>query len=288
MAINDFRNKTVVITGAASGIGRSTALAFAREGANVVAADLRAETLEPVRGEIESLGVQCLAHAVDVADEAAMRAFAAAVQARFGAPHVLMNNAGIGYLGLFLDSDLAHWQRVVGVNLMGVVHGCYFFLPGMIAAGGARHVINVSSSAGNFPSPSMGAYAASKGVVSIWSEGLKMELADTDIHVTVLCPGVVNTPIVRIPYGVAPSVPDSTLARMQEYYDRAGCSPDAIAAAAVRAVRRDGDIVLSGPKAALAYYVRKVSVKLIRAVMIDFSRKAGYLPTARGARGSRP
>ncbi len=277
MAIKDFHRKTVVITGAASGIGRATALAFAREGANIVAADISADALEPFRKEIEALGVECMPCAVNVADESAMKAFSEMVQARFGAPHVLVNNAGIGYLGLFLQSDLAHWKRILDVNVMGVVHGCYYFLPMMIAAGDARHVINVSSSAGNFPSPSMGAYAASKGAVSIWSEGLKMELADSKVHVTVMCPGVINTPIVRNWAGVAPSVTDETLAKMRDYYQREGCSPDVVAKDMVRAVRGNGDIVLSGPKVALAYHARRISVKLIRAIMIDFSRKAGYL-----------
>ncbi len=277
MAIKDFKDKVVVVTGAASGIGRATALAFAREGASIVAADLHDEALQPVTREIESLGVACMPYAVDVSDETAMKAFAKAVGQRFGAPHVVVNNAGIGYLGLFLQSDLDHWQRILKVNVMGVVHGCYFFLPMMIAAGGPRNLLNVSSSAGNFPSPSMGAYAASKGAVSIWTEGLKMELADSNVHITTVCPGVINTGIVRSALGVAPSVPDSTLEKMREYYKQEGCEPDVVAADMVKAVRRDRDIVLSGPKVALAYHVRRISVILIRAIMIDFSRKSGYL-----------
>ncbi len=277
MAIKDLRDKIVVVTGAASGIGRATALAFAREGATIVAADLHEGALDPVSKEIEALGVACMAYAVDVADEAAMKVFAEAVGERFGAPHVVINNAGIGYLGLFLESDLEHWQRILRVNVMGVVHGCYFFLPMMIAAGGPRNLLNVSSSAGNFPSPSMGAYAASKGAVSIWTEGLKMELTDSNVHISTVCPGVINTPIVRGALGVAPSVPDSTLEKMREYYQKEGCEPGVVAADMVKAVKKDRDIVLTGPKAALVYQVRRLSLKLIRAVTIDFSRKAGYL-----------
>ncbi len=277
MAIKNLNDKIVVVTGAASGIGRATALAFAREGARIVAADLDGDALAAVCQEIEALGASCLTYAVNVADEAAVRTFAEQVGARWGAPHVLINNAGIGYLGLFLQSDLAHWRRILDVNVMGVVHGCYFFLPMMMAEGGPRHVLNVSSSAGNFPSPSMGAYAASKGAVSIWTEGLKMELADSNITVTTVCPGVINTAIVRNWAGVAPSVSDETLAKLRAYYESEGCPPDVVARAMVRAVRRDGDIVLSGPKVALAYHVRRISVKLIRAIMINFSRRSGYL-----------
>lgn len=277
MAIKNFKNRVVVVTGAASGIGRATALAFAREGAHIVAADLNEDALETLRPEIEALGVGYMPYAVSVADEAAMKTFAEAVQERFGPPHVLINNAGIGYLGLFLQSDLEHWRRILDVNVMGVVHGCYHFLPMMIAAGEPRHLLNVSSSAGNFPSPSMGAYAASKGAVSIWTEGLKMELAGSNIHVSTVCPGVINTAIVRNWAGVAPTVSDETLSKMREYYQREGCAPEVVANAMLKAVRNNGDIVLSGPKVRLAYHLRRISVKLIRAIMLDFSRKAGYL-----------
>ena len=277
MAIQDLRGKVVVITGAASGIGRATALAFAREGAQIAAADLKPEPLDVVRKEVEALGVSCLSHAVDVADADAMKAFAAAVEARFGAPHVVINNAGIGFIGPFLKSDLAHWHRMLDVNVMGVVHGCYFFLPGMIAAGGPRSVLNLSSSAGNFPSPSMGAYGVSKGAVGIFSEVLKMELTGSNVQVVTVCPGVVNTAIIRSNLGTAPSVSDATLAKLRDYYDRDGCSPDVIARDMLRAVKRGGDIVLSGPKSRLIYHVRRLSLRLLRAVMIRFSRQAGFM-----------
>jgi NAD(P)-dependent dehydrogenase (short-subunit alcohol dehydrogenase family) len=277
MAIRHLKDKVVVVTGAASGIGRETALAFAREGAHIVAADLKPEPLDAVRREVEALGVSCMSWVVDVADEAAMKGFAEAVAARFGAPHVVVNNAGIGFIGPFLASDLAHWKRMLHVNVMGVVHGCYFFLPGMLAAGGPRSLLNVSSSAGNFPSPSMAAYGASKGAVSNFTEVLKMELAGRNVHVATVCPGVVNTQIIRSHLGTSPSVSDATLQKLRAYYDSDGCTPDVIARDMVRAVKRDVDLVLTGPKSRLLYHVRRVSLGLLRALMIRFSRQAGFL-----------
>ena len=152
MAISNLQDKIVVITGAGSGIGRATALAFAREGAHIVASDIKRELLDELRFDIKALGSACATYSVDVSDQSAMQAFAEKVKSEVGVPHVLINNAGIGYIGKFLESDLAHWQRVLNINVMGVVHGCYYFLPMMLAAGDARAVLNVSSSSGNFPS----------------------------------------------------------------------------------------------------------------------------------------
>ena len=277
MAISNLQDKIVVITGAGSGIGRATALAFAREGAHIVASDIKRELLDELRFDIKALGSACATYSVDVSDQSAMQAFAEKVKSEVGVPHVLINNAGIGYIGKFLESDLAHWQRVLNINVMGVVHGCYYFLPMMLAAGDARAVLNVSSSSGNFPSPSMAAYGASKGAVSTFTETLKMELVDSKVHIATICPGVTNTPIVRGNINVGDKVSDETLEKLRHYYETKGCSPGVIAADMVNAVKTDKDIVLSGPGTALVYHTRRVSMKLLRLVMINFSRKSGYL-----------
>lgn len=277
MAISDFHGKQVLVTGAGSGIGRSTALAFAREGAGIFAVDLDATALQRLKADIENLGASCTTQLLDVTDEAAVKRFADTVQESVGAPHVLVNNAGIGYLGPFLESDLAHWKRVLDVNVMGVVHGCYHFLPKMLAAGGPRHVLNVSSSAGNFPAPTMAAYAASKAAVSGFSEVLKMELASTDVRVTTVCPGVINTPIVQVKNNVAPSVTEAQIRGLQDYYRREGCSPDVVANDMVKAVRENIDVLLTGPSARLVYHLRRISLRLVRAMTLRFARQSGYL-----------
>lgn len=277
MAITNLKRKQVLITGAGSGIGRAAAIAFAKRGANIIASDIQMAPLEAVKQEIEALGVSCLIHAVDVSNEIAMKEFAAAVHAKVGAVDVLINNAGIAYFGLFLESDLDHWPRVMNVNVMGVVHGCRYFIPQMIAAGGPRQVLNVASSAGNFPAPSMAAYAASKHAVAGFSEVLKMELAETQIGITTVCPGVINTAIVTTGAGVAPSVPASQIAKLQAYYVANGCSPDVVAEDMVRAVEKGQDICLTGPGAALVYHLKRLSLKLVRLATIFSAKKIGYL-----------
>lgn len=277
MAIANLKDKQVLITGAGSGIGRAAAIAFARRGANIVASDIQLGPLEAVKQEIETFGVTCLIYVVDVSNETAMEEFAASVHEKVGAVDVLINNAGIAYFGLFLESDLEHWPRVLNVNVMGVVHGCRYFIPQMIAAGGPRQVLNVASSAGNFPAPSMAAYAASKHAVAGFSEVLKMELADTQIGITTVCPGVINTAIVTTGAGVAPSVPASQIAKLQAYYVAKGCSPDVVAADMVRAVEKGQDICLTGPGAALVFHLKRLSLRLVRMATVVSARRMGYL-----------
>lgn len=277
MAINDLKGKQVLITGAGSGIGRAAALAFARRGAHIIASDIQLGTLESVKRDVEALGVSCMIHAVDVSNETAMKEFASLVHGKVGAVDVLVNNAGIAYFGLFLGSDLEHWPRVMNVNVMGVVHGCRYFIPQMIAAGGSRQVLNVASSAGNFPAPSMAAYAASKHAVAGFSEVLKMELAETQIGVTTVCPGVINTAIVTTGAGVAPSVPAAQIAKLQAYYLAKGCTPDVVAEDMVRAVEKGQDICLTGPGAALVYHLKRLSIKLVRMATVFSAKRMGYL-----------
>ena len=277
MGIADLRTKHVLVTGAASGIGRAAVLGFVKRGAHIVASDLNPTALEALKKEVETMGVHCMTHVVDVSDEAAMKQFADAVHGEVGAVDVLINNAGIGYLGHFLKSDLAHWDRVMKVNLMGVVHGCYFFIPKMVEAGGPRQVLNVASSAANYPVPTMAAYAASKYAVAGFSEVLKMELSGTSVCVTTVCPGVVNTAIVRSSGNVAPSITHEQIAKLQAYYQAKGCHPDLVAEDMVRAVESGRDLLLTGPYAKLVHRLKRVSVGAVRKLTIDSARKIGYL-----------
>ncbi len=277
MAVKNLRDKNVLVTGAGSGIGRATALEFAKRGARLIATDLQPAPLETLRGEIEALGTTCTVYTVDVSDEAAMRRLADDVHVAAGPLDVLVNNAGIGFLGPFLQSDLAHWPRVLGVNVMGVVHGCYFFIPRMIAGGGTRHVVIVASAAANYPPPSVAAYATSKFGVFGFAEVLKMELAETSVRVTTVCPGVINTAIVHpTPGSVSPAVGPEQQARLQAYYREHGASPDVVAKDIVRAVRRGTDVLMTGPAAKLFFYLRRISLRLARKLTYITANRVGY------------
>lgn len=166
--------KRVLVTGASSGIGRATAIAFACEGAEILLSDVDAQGLEPVRQIVLALGANCSAYAVDVADEVAMSAFATMVHAQGGPVDVLVNTARAGMLGP-LDPAKA-WQRAVGTNVIGAVHGLRLFLPKMHDAGGPRRVVNVLSMGMGAATPHPSVYAASRSPVLGLSDALSVEL----------------------------------------------------------------------------------------------------------------
>jgi NAD(P)-dependent dehydrogenase (short-subunit alcohol dehydrogenase family) len=277
MAVRELKNKWVLVSGAASGIGYETALAFARQGANVVVTDVNAAGLEAVQRDVDAVGVRCLSYAVDVSDEAAMREMAEAVHKQIGALDVLVNNAGIGYLGPFLQTSAQNWRRVFDVNVMGIVHACQAFLPAMIAAGGARHVVNVASAAGISPAPNLSAYSASKHAVMGLSDTLSIELDKTQVGVTVVCPGVINTPIIRNRSAVSAVIPPEQLDCLEAHYRKTGAHPSLVARQIVRGVKRGQDIVLAGPTAQAMFNVKRLSRWLARKATILGCKQNGYL-----------
>ncbi len=277
--MDSFSGRWVLVTGAAAGIGRATALAFASAGASLVLTDINRDALDRVADEVRGRGASCHCDVVDVGDAEAMQAFAQRVLAQVPGIHVLVNNAGIGYLGGFEDTPLQAWDRVLRVNVLGVVHGCRAFLPGMRAAGDERRIVNIASLAGIAPPPNLSAYAASKHAVMGLSEGLAMELrlAGSQVGVTVVCPGIINTDITKARHAVSAAIGDSQYARLTAYYEAQGVGPEIVADAIVRAVRKRRELVLVGPFAKPIYHLRRVSRRLAQRLMLADARRAGYV-----------
>ena len=200
--MKDFRGRTAVITGAGSGFGREFARIAAGLEMNVVLADVQQDALDAVVRELEARGTAVLAHRLDVSNGAEIEAMAAATDARFGATHLLFNNAGVGSGGLIWENSVRDWEWVLGVNLWGVIHGIRSFVPRMLAAAKkdasyAGHIVNTASMAGLLNAPNMGIYNVSKHAVVSFSETLYQDLAlvDAPIGASVLCPYFVPTGI---------------------------------------------------------------------------------------------
>jgi len=200
--ISDFKNKTAVLTGAGSGFGLECARIGAKLGMNLVLADVQQDALDKTVAEMQAAGAQVLAMRVDVSKADQMQALADAAFKRFGAPHFVFNNAGVGAGGLVWENTLKDWEWVMGVNVMGVVHGVHFFTPMMLAAAKGDpayqgHIVNTASMAGLLNAPNMGIYNVSKHAVVALSETLYQDLAlvTDQVSASVLCPFFVPTGI---------------------------------------------------------------------------------------------
>ncbi|MGJ7487955.1 SDR family oxidoreductase [Variovorax sp. LT2P21] len=200
--IQDFHGKTAVLTGAGSGFGLECARIGAARGMNLVLVDVQQDALDRVQAEMEAAGAQVLARRVDVSKADQMEALAEAVQQRFGAPHFVFNNAGVGAGGLVWESSVADWEWVLGVNVWGVVHGVRLFTPMMLAAAAKDpayrgHIVNTASMAGLLTPPNMGVYNVSKHAVVSLTETLYQDLAlvTDQIGASLLCPYFVATGI---------------------------------------------------------------------------------------------
>ena len=190
-------SEVCVVTGAASGIGRALADAFAAEGMHLVLADVDESRLQIAAAELTAQGVACIANVVDVSDPMAVERLAEATVERFGSVRVVCNNAGVSTMGRQWEVSIEDWDWVLGVCLGGVINGVRSFVPRLLEQGGPGHIVNTASMGGLLTGPFIGPYAAAKhGVVGL-SKGLRAELGGTEIGVTVVCPGMVNTSILE-------------------------------------------------------------------------------------------
>ncbi|MFC9293298.1 SDR family oxidoreductase [Streptomyces sp. NPDC057011] len=264
-----FGGQLVLVTGAASGIGRATAFAFAEAGARVVAVDRDAEgaarTAEMARlvGAPEAWG-EC----ADVSDEQAMEKLAAKVAAEYGIVDVLVNNAGIGLSGAFLDTSAEDWKKVLDVNLWGVIHGCRIFGRQMAERGQGGHIVNTASAAAYLPSRTLPAYSTSKAAVLMLSECLRAELASKSIGVSAICPGIVNTNITATSRfaGVDEAEEKRRQERSSRLYGLRNFPPEKVAEAILRAVVRNEAVVPVTPESKGALWMSRFAPRTLRRI----------------------
>lgn len=257
--MKQFKGRVAVITGAASGIGRATAMELARAGCHLALADLNAAGLDSARKEAEGLGVRVSTHRVDVSDLRAMEAFVAAVIAEHGGVNILINNAGVAATAPFEEQPLSDYEWLVGINFWGVVYGCKLFLPYLKRADEA-HIVNISSMFGLTGIPTQTAYCATKFAVRGFTESLWVELSPLGIGVTSVHPGMIATNIVRA--GRMSAGEEYQRAKVVERFESQGMPPSRAAKHIMTAIRRGRQRQLIGLEAHLTDWLRRAAPAL--------------------------
>ena len=254
--MRNLKDAVAVVTGAGSGIGRTTSLELASRGCDLALVDISEsgalETAEAVR----ALGRKVSVHVVDVADRDQMRALPDAVVSRHGKVNIVVNNAGVLVVSRFEDHTLQDFDWIMGINLWGVIYGSKFFLP-HIQRAGQGHMVNISSLAGFFPLPGMSSYSLTKYAVRGFSETLRAELASQNIGVTSVHPGIIDT---NIPGAArASGGSDQFRSAVSSALSRMGRTPEYAARKIVEGIERDASRVLIGPDARLFDWITRAS-----------------------------
>ncbi|MFE7751250.1 SDR family oxidoreductase [Streptomyces sp. NPDC057428] len=264
-----FGGQLVLVTGAAGGIGRATALSFAEAGARVVIVDRDADGAARTAATALLIGApEAWAEVVDVGDEQAMEKLAEKVAAVYGIVDVLVNNAGVGLAGSFLETTSEDWRRVLDINLWGVIHGCRFFGQRMADRGQGGHIVNIASAAAYQPSRMLPAYSTSKAAVLMLSECLRAELAGRSIGVSAICPGFVNTGITATAHfaGADEVEEDRLRERTGKLYARRNYPAEKVAHAVLNAVVHNRAVVPVTPEARGTRLLSRISPRVLRGV----------------------
>jgi NAD(P)-dependent dehydrogenase (short-subunit alcohol dehydrogenase family) len=268
--VRDLSGKTVLVTGAGSGIGRASAVAFGSRGADLVICDVNEEGLAETGETLKALGRSVFSRRVDVANAEEMREFADEVHQEVRALDILVNNAGVGLAACFLDTALEDWDWLLGINLRGVIHGCHFFLPPMVSRGVGGHVVNVASLAAYMPSETLSAYTTSKYAVLGLSEALRVELHRHRIGVTAACPGVINTPITANSRMRGAADAPGERERLTQLYQRRNYGPERVASNVLKAIQRNRAVAPISPESWIIYYLKRIAPGAVRALTRRF------------------
>jgi NAD(P)-dependent dehydrogenase (short-subunit alcohol dehydrogenase family) len=270
----DLAGRNVLITGAASGIGRATALAAAARGGRLVLTDLRDEPLHAVAEGIRAAGgtvLDCVP--ADVSEHEAVAAMAERVHAAHGPMGVVMNIAGISTWGPVERLQHHHWQRMVDVNLMGPIHVIEHFVPPMIEARQGGHLVNVSSAAGLIGLPWHAAYSASKFGLRGVSEVLRFDLHHQKIGVALVCPGAVKTPLVGTVEIVGVDREHPSAKKLHDHFVKSAQTPEQVAEKIVRGVERGTYIVYTSPDIRAAFLLQRYLPPAYEAIMMLLNKR---------------
>jgi NAD(P)-dependent dehydrogenase (short-subunit alcohol dehydrogenase family) len=246
-----FPEQRIAITGAASGLGRALALCYARAGWRVACLDINPNGLAETAEAVRAAGGTPLIAALDVRDSAAFEAVADAIHGAWGGIDVVINNAGIASMGDCVDAPLDEWDRVMDVNLMGVVRGCKRFGRWMVAAR-SGHIVNIASVAGLASAPGMASYGVSKAAVVALSEQLRAEMHPHGVGVTLVCPSFFQTNLLA-----SMDASEKAKARIHRWMQKSEHDADAIARMIFAAVEANRFLLIPHQKAVKAWRMKR-------------------------------
>ena len=250
------KGSKVFITGAASGIGRSTAVAISKLGGRLFLTDRNGKGLEETAAMVlQNGGEVCKSKVLDVTDYEAIKSFADEIHQNYGPVDILMNIAGIALFALPEDMTHGHWKKVIDVNLWGPIHAIECFLPEMIRAK-KGHVVNVASLAGLIGLPWHSAYSASKAGLVRLSEVLRVDLRQHNIGVTVVCPGAVETPLKQTVEILGVDVGSEKFQEAKSRFSEHAVSPDKVAGQIISAVKKNKFMVITSLDVRFFYYCK--------------------------------
>ncbi|MHA1301961.1 MAG: SDR family oxidoreductase [Candidatus Helarchaeota archaeon] len=268
MKIKDFKGKKCIITGAASGIGKSTAIKMGELGVNLFLTDINATGLKEVSEIIEKNGgIVSKYKALDISNYEDVKSFAEEIHKEFGAMDIIMNIAGISLWGEIHNLEHKHWQKCINVDLWGPIHVMECFLKETIKAGNGGHLVNVSSSAGLFGLPIHAPYSAAKaGLVGI-SEVIRFDLERYNIGVTLVCPGAVKTPLVDTLEVIGIDRTDPAALEIQDRFLERAITPDKAAEQIIRAIKKNKYLVLTSMDMKALHWLKRKMAPLYRLIM---------------------
>lgn len=268
--MKDLKGKKVFITGAASGIGQATAMAMAKLGCRLFLTDINGEGLRKTVEVISaSGGTVCVARDFNVGDYQSMEAFAKEVHEEFGSLDIMVNVAGIALFSQIEDMSHGDWEKVIKVNLWGVIHGLECFVPEMIHSGRGGHIVTISSTAGLIGLPWHTVYAATKHALVGMSECLRYDLRKHKIDVSVVCPGAVNTGLVKsVEIHADKEVTDKT----RSYFLKRAITPEKVAALIIRTIHKRKFMVITSMDIKLLYFLKKYCFPIYHFIMLTLGR----------------
>ncbi len=267
-----FTGKVVLVTGAASGLGRAIAVAFAGAGSNLVVVDVDEVGLKETAGMVDAAGGSCMRQRVDVSNREQMEGMAEAVLREFGRVDILVNNAGVAVGGELKDIPIEDIEWIVGVNLMGEIYGTRLFLPGMVERG-RGHIVNVSSLSGLAVLPLHIPYTTTKFGITGFTEALWIEAGRYGVGVTLVCPGAINTAIMS---KARLHAPDAVRERVEGLWtsrlEKKGSDPEEVARRVLQAVQRNRFLLITGFESHLLYNLRRLFPGLNRRLVAAVTR----------------